>query len=114
MARRPSSPGRYLWSLSTGSGMISAPSRSPVIATDSYHVATERNQCWVTGARRHAAVQPPDKCDYPERGVAMPGSSGRGAGRVAEDRDDAPLADPVALVGAPGQHVVEVGDQVDA
>src|ERR1700729_3208853 len=42
------------------------------------------------------------------------GPSCRAARRVAEDRDDAPLADPPSVVVAPGQHVVKVGHQVDA
>src|SRR6202034_116633 len=49
-------------------------------------------------------------------GDRKPGTSpsDRGAGRVTEDGDDAALADPPLVVVAPGQHVVEVGDKVDA
>src|SRR5579872_3990063 len=47
-------------------------------------------------------------------GSAPLGSADRGAGRVAEDGDDAALADPPAVVVTPGQHVIEVGHQVDA
>src|SRR5580693_3136316 len=48
----------------------------------------------------------------PDIGSAPAGSADRGAGRVAEDGDDAALADPPAVVVTPGQHVVEVGDML--
>src|SRR6185437_778754 len=115
-ALSPSSPGRYFWSAFTGSGMISALSRLPVIATNSYRLATTRNH------RRSSmvcAILPPRLWRWLlqgiQNGLLVPViTSSRSARGVAENRDDTALADPPAAVRAPGQHVVEVGYQVDA
>src|SRR6202044_1999797 len=129
-ARSPSSPGRYFWSLRTGLGII-APSGS---------TSSRCDQCLAAPGGTYAAQPLPivtmglrieTSCDAPlcvaahflfghgrvtaaSEGNGRPSPADRGAGDITKDRDDAALADPPALVRAPGQHVVEVGHDVDA